>query len=515
MRWTVFTGTLAITALVGLLDMQTTLGQGQTISSLAESSAEVDEAEVDEPAEIPVLWLTPATEPVPALQYRFWPDRFEMTPGNAFVRFQRAILLMAQQDRRSSKAAEEFWNQWEELMEFAPADLPQAEARAALENYQLALQEAHGARLLKDTDYGLPIEGIRGVETIELLLPEFQEMRALARILQLEIRLAIAEQRVDDALKTLQVGFRLGESTGQAIDFLVARLVGLAISGLMLSEVEDLIQADDCPNLYWALASLPPSTSEVLESIQFEASIISRVFSSLDKLPPAGLPAEVWEERAISLLLDLQIVQAYDGAPSESRMVNARLLAGAAIVGLSDYSRRKLLEAGVDSEVVEAMSPAEAMVRATARSIRVIQDDFMKWSYIPNNMRDAYWEAAENGLKTRQGEEQVIGDIATIMASLLLPAMQAADAAGTRTKQTIARLVTIEAIRDYVAKNGKVPQALDQLKDLPAWPDPYTDEAFGYERIDDQSAKLIRTERWSGDPETVVILKFYESSHQE
>jgi len=71
MRWTVFTGTLAITALVGLLDMRTTLGQGQLVASLAESSAEANEATTNETEETPVLRLTPATEPVPALQYRF------------------------------------------------------------------------------------------------------------------------------------------------------------------------------------------------------------------------------------------------------------------------------------------------------------------------------------------------------------------------------------------------------------------------------------------------------------
>src|SRR6056297_3474468 len=373
MRWKVFLGAAAMVAMAGWLAIPPASAQ-PAVSSLQGSPAEASQA-----PEIPVLRMRPAAEPVPALQYRLWPGRLELTPGNAFVRFQRAVLLMAQGGRDQSAATKDFWTKWDEFLELPPADLPAEDVRSALMFYRLALKEAHSARLLKDTEYGLPVEEFRGLEMIEILLPEFQEMRALARILQLEIRLAIAEQRFDDALKTLQVGFRLGESTGQAIDFLVARLVGLAISGLMLNEVEDLIQADDCPNLYWALASLPPSTSEVLESIQFEANIISRVFSSLDKLPPPGLPAEVWEERAISLFSDLQIVQAYDGAPNEARMVNARLLAGAAIVGLSDYSRRKLLEAGVDSGVVEAMSPAEAMVRATARSIRVIQDDFLKW----------------------------------------------------------------------------------------------------------------------------------------
>lgn len=501
MRWTIFVGTLVITALVGLLDIQA--ARGQLVTNLSESSAKAIET-----TEGQVLRLALASEPVPALQYRFWPNRFEMTAGNAFVRFQRAILLMAQEDRGNPAAAKEFWNKWQELIELPPADLPNEEARAALETYKVALKEAHSARLLRDTDYGLPVEEIRGLETIEILLPEFQEMRSLARVLQLEIRLAIAERRYDDAIQTLQVGFRLGESTGQAIDFLIARLVGLAINGIMSGEVENLIQSADCPNLYWALASLPPSTSEVLESIQFEASIVSRVFSSLDNLPPPGLSAEIWEERAIQLFLELQNVQGSGSPPDEGRMITARLLAGAAIVGLSDYSRGKLLEEGMDSGTVEKMSPAEAMVRATARSVRIIQDDFMKWSFLPGSLRDEYWEMAENGLEARRGKEQLIGDIATVLVGLLLPAMQAADAAGTRAEQTIARLITIEAIRDYVAKNGEVPRSLDGLKDLPAWPDPYTGEPFGYERIDDQSAKLIRTERWSGDTETVVILKF-------
>jgi len=279
---------------------------------------------------------------------------------------------------------------------------------------------------------------------------------------------------------------------------------------VMLGEVENLIQAGNSPNLYWALASLPPSTSEVLESIRFEASFMSRIFTAFHQLPPPGLPAEVWEERAIQLFLDLQYLQSLNDASQENRAVNARLLAGLAIVGLADYSRGTLRDAGMDPQTVEAMSPAEAMVRATARSIQVIQDDFVKWSYVPAEVRDDYWKEAESRLNTSRGKRQPVADLGRIMANLLLPAMQSADAAGTRTQQTIARLVTIEAIRDYVAKQGQVPQRLDQLKDLPAWPDPYTGEPFGYERIDDRSAKLTRTERWSDDPEVTVILKFDE-----
>ena len=105
-------------------------------------------------------------------------------------------------------------------------------------------------------------------------------MRTLARVLSLRARLAIREQRWDDLVDDCRVGFRLAEVAGHSTDFLVGRLVGFAIANTMMEVIEQAIQQPGCPNLYWALASLPSARLfETRNSLEFESILISRVFS--------------------------------------------------------------------------------------------------------------------------------------------------------------------------------------------------------------------------------------------
>ena len=491
----------ALFASIFFTTMSSTVNAWQITSTTKSPETEASE-------EIPVLHLTPAAEPTPALRYRFWPDRMKLRPGNAMVRFQRAGILRTENASANTQEAKQFWDQWNLWIEMPLAELPIEEVRDSLKNFQPVLRELHAGRLARDSYYDLPVEQIRGLETIELLLPEFQGMRSLARILQLEIRLAIIEGRIDDAIQALQTGFRLGEATGQANDYLVVRLIGFAISGIMLGEVENLMQAENCPNLYWALASLPSSTSEIVESLQFEASIMSRIFNSLEDLPGEGEEPEVWEQMALDILGDMQQLQSYGYDQQENTETKSRLLAAVAIVALSDYSRTRLLKSGWEEKSVAAISPAEAVVRATALSLQEIQDNFAKWTYLPAGIRGDYLGTAEKTLDTLGKNGQPLGDLSVIMARLVLPAMQTANAASLRTQQSIARLATIEAIRHHVSRTGAVPDKLQQLDALPAWPDPFTEKAISYEKLGPKSAKLIGAPRWNGDTENMVILSF-------
>lgn len=494
-------GIAAFTIISALSSLQL---RAQPVSTLA-YPAQSDNAKT----EPPVLELKPASEPIPAMKYRLWPDRMAMQPGNAMVRFQRAVLLLSQESRENPQVSTEFWEKWNGWIELPVSELPTEDVRKALEKYRLVLREMHNGRLLVESSYNLPVDQIKGLETVEILLPEFQEMRSLARLLQLEIRLAIAEERYDDAITSLQTGFRLGEATGQAIDYLIARLVGLAINGIMLGEVENLMLAEGSPNLYWAIACLPPSISEIQESIQFEASIMSRVFTSLENLPESNLSPQVWEERATQVLMDLQKVQSYGVTDDESLKAKSKLLAAFAVISLAGSSKATLIDSGMSADAVDAMSPAEAVVRATSYTMRVIQDNFVKYTYLPAVVEGDYLVKAENEISVSRGTNQSIGNLATVMAGLLLPAIRAAGDAGKRSEQAIARLTTIEAIRHHVALYGEVPAKLSELKSLPAWPDPISGRnSFGYEKTGPKSAKLSRAPRWNGDEETTFIVNF-------
>lgn len=490
---------IAFLALLSGLTAVPAVAQVQPLDYTLKPAADANAA----PA-VKVLQIHAAAEPVPALHYRFWPDRFEMVSGNTFVPFQRSMIMLLEQ-QHSAGAEDPFVKNFNQWMDGPLDELPKQEVSKYLDSQRVVMTELHRAMRMRDSHYELGIDDLRGLETVELLLPEFQNMRQLARLLILETRLALAEGRTDDAIRSIRVGFRMGEATGNAADLLISRLVGVAISGMMLNQVEQLMQTPDSPNLYWALASLPDSIWSMDTALQFEASIASRVFPELSRLPTDDVEPAVWRSRLTRAVADMQSL----GGPGVGTGdAEARMIAGAMVVALTEPSRAQLIASGMEAERVAAMSPSEAIVRATAGEINRIQDDFAKWLLLPDSIRMQYTDRSEATIQSNSRPTAGVGNLAGMAAGLLMPAITAANNAGLRTRQTIARLATIEAIRDYAATHGQLPETLDQLTNLPAWPDPFTQQPFEYQRENVRRAKLISEPAYSSDTNATTVLEF-------
>ena len=413
-----------------------------------------------------------------------------MKPGNAFVGFNRAVVLLSQHMRTNKVKSDQFWQDWSTWIDLPLEELPVEKIRTGLEDYQTVFKEVERAYLLRDSDYGLLADDLVGLEFLELLLPEFQEMRSVARLLTLRARVEMREGRIDDAIHTLQIGFRMGEVTGQATDLIVVRLVGLAITRMMLAEVEKCMADPSCPNLYWALATIPNSSTEVMDALLFESNVVTTVFPTLGQLPDDALSDEAWEQRLVQMVGDLDRVVAATSTNTPESQSNARLKAGLAILTFAESSRGALIAAGVPTDQVSRMSAAEAVLRATRQSVTNLQQELSKWAYLPDSIRRPYLKRWDAVFSNDQRKDGSLVDMGSILAGLLLPAVNAGDPASYATKQHIARLTTIEAIRDFVAKNEEVPASLEDLEDLPAWPAPLGDGPFGYAMIDRTKAEL-------------------------
>jgi hypothetical protein len=260
--------------------------------------------------------------------------------------------------------------------------------------------------------------------------------------------------------------------------------------------------------LYWAVATIPDSAWEVTDASRFEASIMERVFPALADLPEDHREAGFWRERLQQVVADMQRLQTYEPLTEQQR-VSADMLTGLAIVGLSAASKKQLLEAGVAAERVERMSPAEAVVRASARSLREVQDDLAKWGYLPPEVsRERPGAMVSDGIEERQSQGQIVADFGIVMAGLLMPAINAVESAGLRTQQSVHRLATIEALRDHVARAGTLPESLEELVGLPAWPDPLAQTPFGYRKLSDTRAELSQKKSVQVDPNAKLILEF-------
>ena len=162
------------------------------------------------PAEDPpipgiALTLRPASVPVPALKYHLTPEQSELTPGNAVVHYNRAMLLQG----KEPDGDHAMWK-W---LEMPPRQLPRDDVHTFLKGYQSMFRELELAAHCEHCDWQL----MRQMRTdgVTLLLPEIQRMRTFASFLALRARLEVADGHPDQAVRTLQTGFMLSHHVNQ------------------------------------------------------------------------------------------------------------------------------------------------------------------------------------------------------------------------------------------------------------------------------------------------------------
>lgn len=454
---------------------------------------------------VKVLQIDAAPEPDPALRYRFWPIAGDRTSGNAMMVLQRATgMLLEQGAHRSTDAFYENYEQW---MSGPLDELPRDAIREYLRSRAPILAEIHRASAMKDSGYDIGLENLRGPTVTQFQLNEFQNARNLARLLQLQIRLALAEQRYEDAVGYLRSGFRMADTIGHASDLLIGRLVGIAIGGMMLGSVQEMIALPESPNLYWALASLPHSIWEVQKAIEYESHLSDRLLPSLSDLP-SHLSDAGWRERLVEVTESFLRVAAspdQDSATGDDHQleIQARLTAGAMVAVLDGAARNYLQRIGSAPEAAQAMSPSEVMLRATDERLQRITDELFKWTLLPRPISAGYPDD-ENAVLQPGGS---MPDPAQVIAGMLMPAIRASQAAAERNLQSVAFLATVEALRMHVAEHGRFPESLENLQPVPALRDPATGELFEYQRISDTVARLAHEPAYTRQPDATLRLE--------
>lgn len=90
------------------------------------------------------------------------------------------------------------------------------------------------------------------------------------------------------------VGFRLSEYLGQG-DAIIQDIVAISRSQAMCYVVREAISTPGCPNLYWALATLPEPTVSIRRAIDLECLGIEYSFPVLFKAESTELGPEQWK----------------------------------------------------------------------------------------------------------------------------------------------------------------------------------------------------------------------------
>jgi len=458
-------------SVVALAVVLPTASAGETPARAAEEKPSVEVVE---------LTLHPAGAPRPALKYRLLPRPLEWTPGNAVPLYMKAFLMMQEISRGAIPQHEPYERLWDNHVNWlsTPLDqLPLEEVRKMLGLFDHALGEAELASRRMECDWGLPIREVENAYAI--LLPEMQAARDLGRIVALKARLEIAEGKWGQALGTLQTGYALARHVAEQRT-LVSGLVGRAIADTMTGQLETLIQSSDAPNLYWSITALPHPVIDLQKGIDFEEIALHLVFPEFQEARRNQLTPEQWQSLLDDVLAKYTDIAAAAFDEKPAKTPTSKELVDEAY----PTARREMIARGRSEEEVNAMSPPQVVLLHIVETYEESRDEAFKWFHVP------YWQARE-GVEAAQKEVEASGKREVIrLPGVLLSAVANTRVAAVGIERRIAALRCVEAIRLYAVRHdGKLPESLGDITEVPIPENPFTGKPFPY-RLEGNTAVL-------------------------
>ena len=433
--------------------------------------------------EIPVtkLALVPAAAPTPVLRYSLLPPERKRVSGNAALSYSRAFLMLTERrsgmDPKAARAESEQMDKWEQM---PLKDLPVKEVRSALISYRGILRELEDGAHCDRCDWQL--ERRIYAEGIGLLLPEVQKARESARVLRMQVRVALAERNFDEALGHLQTGFALARGVGEG-PTLIHSLVGMALTAIFCGEIDQLAQQPGAPNLYWALTALPRPFIDLRKPMLGEASMLDATLPELREVDKGPMSTERAQKLLDRVVLDLARLIG-DEKPDLAR---SRLLAAGWVALQFPNAKKSLLARGRTEAELDVMPAAQVVMLDSVLRFYALRDELFVWFFVP------YPEAQEGLRRANEKIRRVQksgGDMFTAMLSLLLPAVEKVHFAAVRTERRLAGVRAVEAIRLYAAAHdGKLPAKLADIDEVPIPEDPFNGKPFEY-RVEGDRAIL-------------------------
>jgi hypothetical protein len=449
----------------------------------------------DEPPVVVSIVLRPSPAPVPALKYRILPERSTLVQGNAAIFYHRAIeKILGHRALRSSMPRSESRKPEVDTDEQAAfewvsgplAAIPLDRAHRWLDQHQYVLREAEfGARRQScDWEFDARPEGF------DLVIQEIQEMRSLARLVALRVRVAIREKKFDEAIDWLQTGFAMARHVSQG-PTLIQSLVGIAACGNLNLAVEDLLQSPGAPSLFWALAERPHPFIDLAPALEGERFLLEKEIPRLRELD--GVPWSVEQARAFGDELQTKMFRMVGmgyKAPSNSGSFGRNMSFGdwalkpAILVQAYPEAKRALIAQGRPAAVIEAMPTIQVAALYNFQTYQELRDDVFKWTCLPiyqaNSGMDGAWRRHAAELHRRPLLK---------LFTMFLPAVQSSNLATARLDRQFDALQCIEAIRLHAATHPGFPSRLEDIIEAPVPIDPMTGQPFGY-RVEGDRAIL-------------------------
>jgi hypothetical protein len=400
------------------------------------------------------LRVTPAAAPQPALRYLLLPEHRELNPGNPCLGYLKCF--MEQQRFFHDKEAVQ---RRAVLLAMPLKDLPVQELR---DYGAVALSQADWAARLDSPDWQILLK--LKTDGPGVLLPDLMPLQPLADALKVRFRVAVAQRRFDDAIRTAKTMFALARHLGEH-PTLVGNSVGFGIARTALGPLEEMLEQPGCPNLYWALTNLPSPLVSLHAGMAGERDIFLGFFRDLDETAP--MSADQLKD-FIALMARL-LAAGKPIKPGEG--VRAWLDARTGDKERLGAARRRLVASGLPEERLLRFPPDQVILLDEKRAYEVGRDDILKLMNVP------MWQALALALAARSDPSRE----PSLFAKPLLEGLESMHLGQARLDQRIALLRHVEALRLHAAAHhGKLPAALADIT-VPLPDDPFTGKPFRYD----------------------------------
>jgi hypothetical protein len=397
------------------------------------------------------LDVTPAPEPVPALRYQLLPEIAEMNPGNPIMNYFKCCM-----EQQAFFFDKEALRRREELLAMPLKELP---AQDMQEYGRSALSRADWAARLDNPDWQILLK--LKTDGVSLLLPDVQQLRGLARALQVRFRSEVALGHFDDAIRTAKTMFALSRHMSEH-PTLIGNLVGIAIASITIATLEEMLKQPDCPNLYWALTNLPHPLVPLTKGIDGERVIVLTEFRDLDDRGPMSAD----QLKKFVARMDM-LIEAADSAKGVRAFLDARTRDATVV----EAARGRLIARGLPRERVLTFPAEQVILLDEKREYLVRRDDETKIMALP------VWQAQAMQARDKAKKPPAV------FADALLPFTKTVLNAQGRLDQKIALLRHVEALRLHAAEHGgKLPAGLSEIA-VPLPDDPFTGKPFRYALI--------------------------------
>jgi hypothetical protein len=301
----------------------------------------------------------------------------------------------------------------------------------------------------------------------------------------------MADGDLTKAVHTIQTGLALAKQTGEQ-PTLINHLVGAAIAQIVLRQVDDFVQQPKAPNLYWALTDLPPSLIDQRKPFEGERLWVYGMFPGIGEAMADLDAGPITEEQVQGC------VKALLNRGARNVLIDTRRKLELTKYATEHYEADKkvLLDQGRPREKVEKMPHVQVVLMAEVTDYEQMMDDQIKWINEPYFKVADRLDKAAKALKEGSKKSIILPEESI---GFLVPAVGKIFQARVRLQRKLDALRCVEAIRAYAAAHdGKLPAALDDVKDVPIPADPVTGKAFTYKK-DGETATLTAARSVSGE----------------